>query len=142
MTTDNLAADITRDEGRERSAYQDSRGYWTIGVGHLIDGRRGGGISDAIIDAILQEDVAAKKAQLTDQIPWWTTLDDVRQDALVNMAFNLGVDGLLQFEHFLGALHAGDYASAAASMMQSLWAKQVGQRAVRLHDMILTGKPS
>lgn len=142
MTTDNLAADIERDEGRERSAYQDSLGYWTIGVGHLIDGRRGGGISDAIIDAILQEDIATKKAQLTDQIPWWTALDDVRQDALVNMAFNLGVDGLLQFEHFLGALHTGDYTSAAASMMQSLWAKQVGQRAVRIHDMILTGKPS
>jgi lysozyme len=52
-----LIAELRRDEGVDRSAYQDHLGFWTIGVGRLIDRRKGGGLSDEEIDYLLQNDV-------------------------------------------------------------------------------------
>jgi len=107
MTTDALYTDLEHDEGKVTYAYQDSLGYWTIGVGHLIDHRKGGSIPDEIVVALLKYDCAQKAQELDHALPWWRKLDDVRQDALLNMAFNLGVGGLLNFRHFLAALQAG-----------------------------------
>ena len=67
-------------------------------------------------------------------------LDDVRQRVLLDMAFNLGVVGLLSFKRTLGVIEAGRYELAAAMMLDSKWAGQVGQRAERLSRMMATGK--
>ena len=132
MDLSKLFDELSNDEGREASAYTDSLGYLTIGVGHLIDKRKGGTLSDWIIDQILRDDIMIKASELDVKLPWWRTLDDDRQNVIVNMAFNLGVDGLLEFHHFLAALQAGDYESASRYMLESLWATQVGARADRL----------
>lgn len=66
-----LKDDLMRDEGNIRHAYQDSLGYWTIGVGHLIDRRRGGELSDAVIGMILHEDINSKIEELNEKLPWW-----------------------------------------------------------------------
>lgn len=78
-------------------------------------------------------------SDLDSEIPWWRTLDDVRQDVIANMAWNLGVKGLLGFKRFLADLQAAMYAAAAAEMMDSKWATQVPSRARRLRVMMLTG---
>ena len=134
-----MVNELTRDEGVVKHAYQDSLGYWTIGVGHLIDKRKGGGLSDIIIQMILQQDIKEKMGELDVKLPWWRLLNEECQRVLVNMAFNLGVSGLMGFKKFLAALQEGDHELAATEMLDSLWAKQVGARADRLALMVRGG---
>ena len=127
-------------EGRVPHAYQDSLGYWTIGIGHLIDKRRGGRLPDPIIDALFDYDLDHHAKPLFDRLPWVASLDPVRQAVLIDMAFNLGVDGLLGFHTTLGHVHGGRYTAAAEQMLKSKWAGQVGRRALRLSEMMRTGQ--
>lgn len=131
-----LIAELRRDEGVIPHAYQDSLGYWTIGVGHLIDKRKGGKMPDVIIDMLLRYDIDEKIAELNEKLPWWGFLDEPSQRVIVNMAFNLGVEGLLKFKDFMDALKDGDRDRAASEMLSSKWAEQVGARATRLATII------
>jgi lysozyme len=141
MNTDRtLLAELRRDEGVVRHAYQDSRGLWTIGVGRLIDERKGGGLSDEEIDHLLANDVSRVKSELDKFLPWWRDLDAVRQRALINMCFNLGIHGLLGFRNTLAAIQAHDWPKVAAGMLDSRWARQTGARAHRLAHMMETGE--
>ena len=137
---ENLRAQLIRDEGSVPHAYQDSLGYWTIGVGRLIDQRKGGKLSEAEIAFLLDNDIARHANELFAAIPWARDLDPVRQGVLINMAFNLGVPGLLKFANTLAAIKARDYDDAAVRMLQSRWADQVGLRAVRLAKQMRTGE--
>lgn len=130
---------IESDEGRVSHAYKDSLGYWTIGVGRLIDERKGGHLSDSEIDMLLDNDIASCVAALSDALPWFAKLDEVRQAVLISMAFQLGVAGLLKFQIALGSVETGDYATAGDEMLQSRWAKQTPGRARRLADMMRSG---
>lgn len=127
-------------EGRVASVYQDSLGFWTIGVGHLVDRRKGGGLPPAIIDALLEHDVESARAALQDALTWFAYLDEVRQAALVDMAFNLGVRGLLGFKKTLALVRDRDYLAASVEMLDSTWARQVGSRARRLSRMMESGR--
>jgi lysozyme len=64
----------------------------------------------------------------------------VRADALLNMAFNLGVDGLLGFVNTLRYVRGGNYELAADNMLASKWARQVKGRAVELAAQMKTGR--
>jgi len=139
MTTPDLFALLKLHEGVVDHAYQDSLGYWTIGVGHLIDARKGGKISPHIIDVIMQEDVERHKQELFARIPWASKLDFTRQCVLIDMAFNLGADGVLKFRNMLTHVFNGRYKDAAHEMLDSTWATQVKGRAVRLANMMETG---
>ena len=123
-------------EGRVDHAYQDSLGYWTIGVGHLIDKRRGGKLPEHIVDALLEWDIAEHKRELDTALPWANDLSEVRYAVLLDMAFNLGVPGLLGFKNTLALVKAGKYREASQNMLLSKWAKQVKTRAVRLSRMM------
>lgn len=136
---------IALHEGRVPHAYQDSLGYWTIGVGHLIDKRKGGRLPDAIIDALFDYDLAEKRRELSAARPWVAGLSDVRQAVLLDMAFNLGIepfdgDGFKDWPMFIEQVKRGDYAAAAANMRSTLWASQVKQRAIRLAEMMETNQ--
>ena len=134
-----LRAQLIRDEGKVAHAYQDSLGYWTIGVGHLIDKAKGGALPDFIIDTLLEHDIEKHKRELIAALPWFTDLDPPRQAVLVNMAFNLGTAGLLKFTNTLRAIRSGSYSEAAMHMLESKWATQVGVRAQRLAAQMETG---
>jgi lysozyme len=140
MNTALLIAELRRDEGVVRHAYQDSLGLWTIGVGRLIDARKGGGLSDDEIDYLLQNDIARVEVELDVAIGWWRSLDEVRQRVILNMAFNLGVPGLLNFQNTLAAVKARQWDRAAVGMLASRWAGQVHERANRLAHMMRTGE--
>jgi lysozyme len=135
-----LLAQIERHEGYRRGAYQDSLGYWTIGIGRLIDGRKGGGITKDEARALLFNDITEKMRDLDRAIPWWSKLDDVRARVIVDMAFNLGIAGLLGFKDTLRAIHERRWDDAALGMLESKWATQVGSRAIRLAYMMRTGE--
>lgn len=139
MDAELLALELIRDEGEVLHAYPDSEGYLTLGVGRLIDQRRGGGISTAESRYLLGNDIVRVQADLDHSLPWWRTLAEARQRALCNMEFNLGIAKLLGFRQMLAALQAGDYATAAAEALDSQWAEQVGDRARRIEAMIRQG---
>lgn len=142
---------LRREEGVIPYAYQDHLGYWTIGVGRLIDKRKGGRLTDAEINVLLANDIAEKRAQLArdpDTAAAWERVkgDPVRAVALLSMGFQMGVGasgkddaGLSGFDSSLALVAAGRFADAAASMLKSLWAKQTPERAQRVAAMLKTG---
>ena len=141
MTTAALRDDLVADEGLRLEAYPDAGGVWTIGVGHTgPQVRRGLVWSRETCLQALEADIARAERGLDQHLAWWRGLEDARQDVLANMAFNLGVEGLLGFRHTLDAVKAGAYARAAAAMLASEpWRSQVGARAERLAAQMHTG---
>jgi len=137
--TDLLIAELRRDEGEVLAAYQDHLGYWTIGVGRLIDKRRGGGISAEESAMLLRGDIERVRENLDLALPWWRGLDPVRQRAVQNMCFQLGIGGLTGFKNSLRYLERRDYTAAAANLRLSLWARQTPERAGRVIRMIESG---
>lgn len=134
-----LTRQLRGDEGVEESAYQDHLGYWTIGVGRLIDKRRGGRLRPHEIDYLLHSDIDERIDDLSRRIPWFLNLDSARQGVLLNMSFQLGVDGLLGFKNTLAMVKSGDYEGASRGMLQSLWARQTPERAKRMSEQMRTG---
>lgn len=106
-------------------AYQDSLGYWTIGVGHLIDKRKGGAIPQRISRELLEDDINVATVRARIAFPWFDGLDPVRQDAIVNLTFNLGIEGLKKFQLMIGAIQRQDWGRASYELFNSLWAHQV-----------------
>lgn len=136
----NIYEQLTRDEGDVPHAYQDSKGYWTIGVGFLIDQRKGGHLPEPVRDFWLRYAVEQRTAALRKRFPWFAKLDSPRQGVLVNMAFNLGLAGLFGFSNTLRYIEQGDYAAAAEEMLDSKWATDVPKRAQRLSKQMRTGQ--
>lgn len=150
MNQPKLRAELSRDEGRSLSAYRDSRGYFTIGVGHLLGSSpRMSTITDEECDALLDVDIAEAvgvvrrvfSGTITDG---WELAEDVRMRALVNMAFNRGEGGMRNSTTITPAIRAamkgeGEWRNVANAIMASPWATQVGSRAVRLADMLQFG---
>jgi lysozyme len=133
-----LAQELERDEGRRLYAYQDIFGWWTIGVGRLIDRRKGGGISNEEADYLKQNDIAKFKRLLDAKIPWWRELDPVRQRAVQNMAFQLGTRDMGGATFAL--IRDGKFAAAAKRLRGWKWAKQTPARADRVIAMIEFGR--
>lgn len=132
-----LQADLIRDEGYRQFVYQDTMGIPTIGIGRNL---KAVGVSLDEAEYLLANDIARAWAALIKALPWIIGLDSVRQNVLCNMCFNMGIAGLLKFKRFLEAMRLVRFEDAAAEMLDSQWAKQVGARAHRLADMVLTGK--
>ena len=80
---DSLESQLRRDEGEVLHAYSDSLGYLTIGVGRLIDARRGGGISGDESAYLLRNDIERKTGELLRRAPWVAELDPVRRAASI-----------------------------------------------------------
>lgn len=135
-----LYAQLLRHEGFRASAYQDSEGYTTIGVGRMIDHRKNGGITEEEALYLLANDVTKVERALDAALPWWRGVSEVRQRVLLDMAFNLGIDGLMEFRNMLAAVSDARWNDAANAMLDSLWATQTGERAQRLVEMMRTGK--
>ncbi len=121
-------AQLRQDEGFRRFPYLDTKGISTIGYGRNL---RAEGISPDEARVLLENDVQRVEEHLY-TFPWWDGLSVARRAVLINMAVNMGVDGLLQFREMIAALQTGDYNAAAEAMLNSVWARQVGDRAVRL----------
>lgn len=130
-----LKAEISRDEDRRSRIYTDTVGKVSGGIGRNLTDV---GFSDDEIDLMYANDEGRAVAFLDRNLSWWRALDDVRQRAIINMAFNLQ-SRLLGFTNTLDALRRADWQRAHDEMLDSVWAKQVGSRAARLAQMVLTG---
>ena len=134
-----LQALLIRHEGLRLKPYRDTVGKLTIGVGRNLDDV---GISEAEALDLLGADLLRVQTGLDRRHPWWRSLDPVRRHALIDMAFNLGPQGLDGFTLTLAGIRGGAYAEASREMLRSRWAEQVGARAVELAHMIQAGTPA
>jgi lysozyme len=132
---------LIRHEAKRRFAYKCTSNAITIGVGRNIDPNKGGiGLSDDEVMYLLRNDIKRVYEELDSNLPWFSELDDVRQDILQDMCFNMGITRFMKFRKMLAAVELGDYDRAADEMMDSRWAEQVKGRAVRLADMMRKGE--
>lgn len=146
MDTNALLRELELDEGVRLAPYRDTRGYLSIGIGRCLDTNpvtpeetayighdcRKFPITEGQARYLAGHDVARTCLRLSRALPWWSRQPEEIQRVLANMAFNLGVPGLLSFKNTLGAIERGAYADAAKAMRASLWAHQVKGRAERL----------
>jgi GH24 family phage-related lysozyme (muramidase) len=130
---------LSEEEGRKRTAYKDSRGFDTIGVGCLVDARvPGAGLCDAAIDAQLEHDSASARHQAS-AYPGYADMNAVRQAVVISMAFQMGAKPL-GWAQFTAALTAKDYSAAAAAGRDTDWCRsQTTARAEREMRMLETG---
>ena len=138
--TVNITRLLRGEEGEVLTEYKDHLGYSTIGVGRLIDARKGGGITAEESAYLLSNDIQKKLSELERKLPWIKELDEARRGVLLSMAFQMGTEGLLGFKNTLEMVRTGRYTDAAKSMLNSLWAKQTPQRAKRHSEQMRTGK--
>ena len=131
-----LTQRIERHEGRRPFLYYDSLGNPSIGVGRNL--RRG--LRDDEINLMRDNDIRQAGVDLKNACPWAVNLDQIRREVLIEMSFNLGIQGLLAFKKMLAAVQSGDYATAATEMKNSLWAGQVGKRADELAALMRDGQ--
>jgi lysozyme len=130
-----LVDDLVRDEGIRLKPYLDTVGKATIGVGRNLSDV---GISQAEAMVLLEWDIG-RAEQDARTFGWFEGLDPVRQRAVLNLLFNLGLSRFVLFRHFIAAMGAKLYDKAGDELQASVWYGQVGDRAKRLVAMIRTG---
>ena len=124
---------LIKHEGLRLYAYKDTVNKTTIGVGRNLEDR---GITREEALLMLDNDIKDFTNQLSERLYWFDAQPDKVKLVLVNMAFNLGLAGLLQFHNTLEHLKNGNYELASKEMLDSRWAKQVGNRAIELSEIL------
>lgn len=132
-----LRDQLMRDESYRGRPYPDTRGNITVGYGRNLTANP---ISKVEAEYLLDRDIARISAEVFTLLPWLREVDEVRQAALLNMAFNVGPHGLLQSPQMLRHAQAGEWSAAAAEMVSGPWAQEVGARALRLQRQLETGE--
>lgn len=122
-------------EGCKQFPYVDTVGKVTIGIGYDLTDR---GLPQQWIDSQFAEDVDFHYKNCSDLL-WFSALNADRQLAILDMSYNLGFKKMLEFVDMIDALSKGYYDVAAKEMLDSEWAKQVGNRAIQLANIVRTG---
>ena len=135
----NLIEMLKRHEGVRSHVYLCSAGYETIGVGRNI-AESGLGLSDDEVEYLLNNDIERVRQELTDSYFWFPALNEARQDAMIDICFNLGMTRLRGFVNALEAMSREQFDVAADEFMDSRWATQVGNRAKEITEMIRVGE--
>lgn len=135
MNLDSLRNQLMQDEGLKLKPYRDSKGRLTIGVGRNLDDV---GISKDEAMYMLDNDIKDRMSYLEN---WslFTKLSDNRQLVIADMAFNMGIAGLLEFEKMLNYLSQDDYDNAATEILDSVAAKENVNRYQMLAKMMREG---
>lgn len=137
MNAVKLAQQLEIDEGKRARIYTDTVGKITGGIGRNLTDRA---FSEDEIALMLKNDITIVERELDINLPWWRNMTDARQNVIANMAFNLGINRLTGFTQTLTMMRSGRYDAAAAEMLDSRWAKQVGARAERLAAIMRKGE--
>lgn len=150
-----LEASVTTDERYVAFPYRDTRKLWTFGKGRCVEthplsaaewkqmldsGWLSISVSLSGADWLMRRELAAVEAQLAkDYADFWPHLNDARQNALIEMAYQMGVEKEEGFHQMLAAIRAGNWQEAYNQALASDWAKQTPARAKMIATMILTG---
>ena len=137
-------------EGYRANKYICTGGKTTQGIGHNLDNNPLNEIEKIIIKDlnhwtkpearfVLSNDIEKCKLLLNNMVRGFNKLDDERQYALIDMCFQLGINGLLKFKKMLKAIEVGDFEEASKQCLDSSYAKQTPSRANRIARLIKTG---
>jgi lysozyme len=136
MNYHRIIEQIKQHEGLKLKPYRCTSGKLTIGYGRNLEAK---GISKGEAESMLLSDIAEVEERLV-RAGFLSGLNDARKAVLINMAFQLGFNGLSKFRNMLAAVQSEQYVLAASEMLDSLWAKQTPSRAKELSEQMLTGE--
>lgn len=150
-SADPLFDQLSRHEGYKTNIYLDSKGIPTIGIGFnlqepanrrilakygITDQQLKSGLSESQIKTLFSESLKRAKQDALKYLPDLYNHPTQVQNAIIDMAFNLGYTRLSKFKDLRKSLMDKDYKKASEDMINSLWAKQVGNRATYLADLV------
>lgn len=137
-------------EGIKLKPYTCPAGHLTIGIGHNLDENPltkeekeyighpvKQGINEDQAFFLCRNDLKKVRDDLDRELPWWRDLNKDRQFVMIDLCFNMGIGkkggkkGLLSFPKTLTSIATGSYDTASKQLLQSKYAKQVGDRALR-----------
>ena len=133
MDLERIKKQLMDHEGYGPKVYEDTVGILTIGYGRNLEGK---GITEAEAEYLLVNDIREVENELRERLPFFENLSSIRQEILISMGYNLGINGLLKFKKMLAALENYDYELAADEMLDSKWATQVKGRARDLAQLM------
>ena len=128
-----LKSTLKRHEGYRNKPYKDSVGKLTIGIGHNLDDL---GVDDEVIEHQFLIDIERAVEDCKTLFGNWHAIPSNKQTVLANMMFNMGLPVLSKFTKTISFIDASDWANAADEMLDSKWAKQVGNRATELANIM------
>ena len=136
---DKLEKQLDNHEGRKHKVYRCSAGYLTIGVGRNLEDR---GLSDDEITYLLKNDIKTEIDALTRNLPFFKSLNEARQDAFINLSFNMGIKRLLGFKKTLALAEQGKWSECADELLDSKWARSdvAPWRSLEISEQIRTGR--
>ena len=134
MNMDRLLASVKKHEGYRNKVYLDTLGTRTVGVGHLCvedfweDDKE---YEEKFLMTILEHDLqsAIKGAKELMSENGCNDIDEIAEELIIEMVFQLGKTGVSKFRNMWKHLSALEYSSAASEMLDSRWAKQTPNRA-------------
>lgn len=144
ISMESLQARIIRHEGFCRVPKPDAKGMWVVGYGHDIPARNAylysNGISIPEALELLKTDIEIARSACNSAIPWIMQVDETRRGILYEMAFQMGVKGLLQFQKTLSAIRDERWDDAVKEMLNSQWHTETPQRCEELAGIMLSGE--
>lgn len=148
MNRTRLKVQLVKHEADKRRPYVDCCGKWwrecacgvkgnlTIGVGRNLDAKP---LADCEVALMLDNDIHDARATCQQLFGGFDVFDEVRQHALLDMAFNLGYSRLAKFARMRAAVDARDWEAVAREAQDSDWFKQVGTRGPTVVRMLRDG---
>jgi len=128
---------LAKHEGSRTKAYKDSKGIWTIGVGHNLEANP---IPQEAVNIIFEADLGAVLRDIHRAFPWFEDLDEVRQAVIIDVVFNMGLPRFRGFKNTIRAIEKGNYRKAAEELLDSKAARELPIRYDELAQMLLTGE--
>lgn len=155
LNVSRLQHQVREAEGFRATPYRDTEGRWTVGYGRCLETHpltldeilellRASPLPRDVAERWMQDEIAACWGELLAAGPRYRSilerLSDVRLRVLLEMAYQMGVGGVLGFRRMWDALEIGDYEKAASEMLDSRWRRQTPARAERLAWWMRTGE--
>ena len=136
MDYERLKKQLVVHEGLELKPYHCSADKLTIGVGRNIQEV---GISENEAMYLLENDIANVEAQCRTTFDWFDGLSNKRKEAVVNLVFNMGLSTFCKFKKTIGYIDQGLFELAGTELLDSNYARQVGQRSKDVAIMLAEG---
>ena len=128
-----LKEQIKENEGFSSTAYYCTENHLTIGYGFAVKDLI---LDKDLADIILDRKLDDLKKRIDNTFDWWKTSDEEVKNVVVEMCFQLGIRGFSRFRKSIDHLKNKRYAKASVEMLDSKWAKQTPNRAIKLSNAI------
>lgn len=143
---------LTFEEGYKLKVYPDQFGYKTVGIGTNIEAnnpvdiigrslRMGDKITSYECDKLFQYCFTKTCKQIKQHIYFFNDLDYIRAAAIINLSYQLGIYGLLEFKRFLKCMEQKDWDGAVVELRDSKYAHQTPERCERVAQLVMGNIP-